>query len=118
MSKRTRRVAWLVVWVACLASPGVAGAAQKVTAEPDIQSLPGGGTFQGLVNGVAAFAGSACLAGLLVGAALWALGAHAQNYQQSSIGKKTAVTSFLAALLVGGATGIINFFLAAGSSIK
>lgn len=116
--KQRGAVSALGVWVACLAAPGLAAAAQKVNAEPDLRGLPGGGTLQGLVNGIAAFAGLACLAGLLVGAGLWAVGSHAQNYQQSSIGKKTVLTSFATALLVGGAVGIINFFLDAGAGIK
>ena len=112
-----RRVGVCAV-VVLLAVPAVAAGAGKVDANPDIGALPGGSTLQGLVNGIAAFAGLACLAGLLLGAGLWALGSHAQNYHQSSIGKKTVLTSFATALLVGGAVGIINFFLDAGGSIK
>ena len=115
---RSGRFLAAAVWAAVLLTPAVAGAAQKVDANPDIRGLPGGGTLQRLVDGIAAFAGLACLAGLLVGAGLWALGSHAQNYQQSSIGKKTVLTSFATALLVGGAVGIINFFLDAGGGIK
>ena len=118
--RSTRRSAALAVvaFAVCLLVPGVAPAAQKVGADPDITALPGGATLQGLVNGVAAFAGLACLVGLLLGAGLWALGSHAQNYHQSSTGKKTVLTSIATALLVGGAVGIINFFLATGGGIK
>ena len=118
--RSTRRSGALAVvaFAVCLLVPGVAPAAQKVGADPDITALPGGATLQGLVNGVAAFAGLACLVGLLLGAGLWALGSHAQNYHQSSTGKKTVLTSIATALLVGGAVGIINFFLATGDGIK
>jgi len=118
MNHPARRRVALCATAVLLSAPAVAAGAAKVDANPDIGALPGGGTFQGLVNGIAAFAGLACLAGLLIGAGLWALGSHAQNYHQSSIGKKTVLTSFATALLVGGAVGIINFFLAAGGSIK
>ena len=118
MSSRRRRALGVAVFAVCLSGPGVAVAAQKVGADPDITALPGGATLQGLVNGVAAFAGLACLVGLLIGAGLWALGSHAQNYHQSSTGKKTVLTSIATALLVGGAVGIINFFLATGGGIK
>ena len=116
---RTRRGSLAAgAWAALLLSPAGVVAAQRVDANPDIRALPGGATLQGLINGIAAFAGLACLAGLLIGAGLWAVGSHAQNYQQSSAGKKTVLTSFATALLVGGAVGIINFFLETGGGIK
>lgn len=118
MNRRVPRHVALSAAVAALASPATGWSAGKVDANPDIGALPGGGTLQGLVNGIAAFAALACLAGLLIGAGLWALGSHAQNYHQSSIGKKTVLTAFATALLVGGAVGIINFFLDAGGKIK
>ncbi len=54
-----------------------------VSLNPSVNALPGGGTLQDLTNGLGAWALIAALAGLLVGAAAWALGVHAQNFQQS-----------------------------------
>ena len=55
-----------------------------VSLNPDINALPGGGTLQTLTNGLGAWALIAALAGLVIGAAAWALGVHAQNFQQST----------------------------------
>jgi MFS family permease len=88
-----------------------------VTLTPDPGGLPGGQVLQGLVNGLGSWALVATLAGLVIGAALWALGAHAQNYQQSYVGRRTVLVSGLAALLVGAAPALVNFFFHAGTSV-
>jgi MFS family permease len=88
-----------------------------VTLNPSVNALPGGGTLQELTNGLAAWALVASLAGLVIGAAAWALGVHSQNYQQSMIGRRAVLVSGLAALLVGAAPTIINFFFHAGTGL-
>ena len=59
----------------------------------------------------------AALAGLLIGAAAWALGVHAQNFQQSMVGRRAVLVSGLAALLIGAAPPIINFFFHTGTAL-
>lgn len=88
-----------------------------VSLNPDPGSLPGGSVLQSLSNGLGGWALIATLVGLVVGAGLWALGAHAQNYQQSYVGRRTVLVSALAALLVGAAPALINFFFHAGQSV-
>ncbi|HUC05184.1 MAG TPA: DUF6112 family protein [Acidimicrobiales bacterium] len=88
-----------------------------VSLNPSLTSLPGGGTIQQLVNGLGAWALIAALVGLVVGAAAWALGVHSQNYQQSLIGRRAVLISGLAALLIGAAPDIVNFFFSTGSSL-
>jgi hypothetical protein len=90
---------------------------RNVTLTPSMSDLPGGGTLQSLVDGLGAWALIAALAGLLIGAAAWALGVHSQNYQQSMIGRRAVLVSGLAALLIGAAPPIINFFFATGSNL-
>jgi hypothetical protein len=85
-----------------------------VSLNPKLNELPGGGTLQALVNGLGAWALIAALAGLVIGAAAWALGVHAQNFQQSMVGRRAVLVSGLAALLIGAAPPIINFFFNAG----
>jgi Family of unknown function (DUF6112) len=91
--------------------------AVTVRLNPDPEALPGGRVLQELTNGVAAFALVFCLLGLLVGAAMWGIGSSSSNYQQTFIGKKAFGVSALAALLIGGAAAIINFFYGAGQGI-
>jgi hypothetical protein len=59
----------------------------------------------------------AALAGLLIGAAALALGVHSQNFQQSLIGRRAVLVSGLAALLIGAAPPIVNFFFHTGTSL-
>jgi MFS family permease len=88
-----------------------------VVLNPDPSQLPGGGTLQQLTNGLGGWALVAALVGLLVGAAAWALGSHSQNYQQSFVGRRTVLISGLAALIIGGAPTLINFFFHTGTSL-
>jgi hypothetical protein len=88
-----------------------------VSLNPTLSQLPGGGTLQDLTNGLAAWALVASLVGLVVGAAAWALGVHSQNFQQSLIGRRAVLVSGLAALLIGAAPTIINFFFNAGTNL-
>ncbi len=88
-----------------------------VTMNPTLNSLPGGGTLQQLINGLGAWALIAALAGLVIGAAAWALGVHAQNFQQSMVGRRAVLVSGLAALLIGAAPTIVDFFFHAGTNL-
>jgi hypothetical protein len=85
--------------------------------ESEHERPAGGGTLQDLTNGLGAWALVAALAGLFIGAAAWALGVHAQNYQQSMVGRRAVLVSGLAALLIGAAPPIINFFFHAGTNL-
>jgi MFS family permease len=88
-----------------------------VSLQPDLSQLPGGTALQNLTNGLGAWALIAALVGLVIGAAAWALGVHSQNYQQSMTGRRAVLVSGLAALLIGAAPGIINFFYGAGLKV-
>jgi hypothetical protein len=92
-------------------------ATTPVGLQEDPGNLPGGSALQTLINGVAGWALILSLAGLVVGAAAWALGAHSQNYHQSYIGRRTVLVSGLASLLIGAAPGLINFFFHTGQTI-
>lgn len=88
-----------------------------VSVSPDMNALPGGAALQSIANGVAAWALVISLLGLLIGAAIWAIGAHSSNYQQTYTGKRTLIASALAAVLVGAAPALINFFFHLGQSV-
>ena len=88
-----------------------------VSVTPDMNALPGGAALQSIANGVAAWALVISLVGLLIGAAIWAIGAHSSNYQQTYTGKRTLIASALAAVLVGAAPALINFFFHLGQSV-
>ncbi len=84
---------------------------------PTANALPGGSTLLALINGIAGWAVLLALAGLVIGAALWAIGSHSQNYQQSYVGRRAVLVSGIAALLIGAAPTLIDFFFTTGSHI-
>jgi MFS family permease len=88
-----------------------------VVLNPSTSDLPGSNVLQNLTNGIGGWALIAALIGLVVGAALWALGAHSQNYQQSFSGRRTVLVSGLAALLIGAGPGLVNFFFHSGTAV-
>jgi len=88
-----------------------------VSLTPNPNALPGGSTLQQLVNGIGAWALIFALVGLLIGAAAWALGSHSQNYHQSMVGRRAVLVSGLAALLIGAAPALVNFFFHAGTTV-
>ncbi len=90
----------------------------SITMTPDVGSLPGGNLLQQLANGLGGWALVLALAGLLIGAAAWALGSHSQNYQHSMAGRRAVLVSGLAAILIGAAPGLVNFFFTAGQGVK
>jgi hypothetical protein len=96
----------------------VLAAAGVPTLAPNPSGLPGGNVIESLTTGLEFWALMAALVGLLIGAAAWALGSHSQNYHQSFVGRRTVLVSGLAALLIGAAPGIINFFFSTGGSVQ
>jgi hypothetical protein len=54
------------------------------------------------------------MAGVIIGAVMWAFGHYSQNYQQAYNGRKGVLVSGVAAILIGAAPMMINFFLHLG----
>jgi MFS family permease len=93
-------------------------AVSGVTLNPDTGNLPGGALLQHLTDGLGGWALVFALVGLVIGAGGWALGAHSQNYHQSFNGRRTVLVSGLAALLIGAAPALVNFFFHAGQGVR
>lgn len=89
-----------------------------VTAKPDLKGLPGSNVLQQLVNGAEAWALSISLIGAFVGAALWAVASHAHNPHYAARGRMAALVSAAAALIIGAAPGLVNFFQQLGTTAK
>jgi hypothetical protein len=92
--------------------------AANVVAHPDLTGLPGSNVLQQLVNGAEAWALSIALLGAFIGAALWAVAAHAHNHHYAGRGRMAALVSAAAALIVGAAPGLVNFFSHLGSTAR
>jgi len=89
----------------------------NVTLTPSTTALPGSAALQQLTDGIAAWALIGALIALLLGAALWAVGSHTQNMHQSSQGRRAVLTSLVAAVLIGAAPALINFFFKTGLGV-
>jgi hypothetical protein len=88
-----------------------------VSLNPSITDLPGGPVLQQLANGLGAWALIGSLIALVLGAVLWAVGSHTQNMHQSAAGRRAVVTSLAAAILIGAAPSLINFFFSTGLKV-
>lgn len=93
------------------------GPPPTVQLTPNVGGLPGGVALQDLTNGIGGWALVLALVALVIGAALWALGAHSENYRQSFAGRRAVLVSAAAALVIGAGPGIINFFVGIGHGI-
>ena len=94
-----------------------AGQALFSGTKPDSTAIPGGSELMHLTQGLEWWALALALAGVIIGAASWAIGAHSQNFNQSVNGRRAVLVSGMAALIVGAAPAIINWFFQAGSSV-
>jgi Family of unknown function (DUF6112) len=95
--------------------PSVVAAA--ISLSPSATALPGSATLQQLADGIGWWALIASLVGLVVGAATWALGAHTNNYQHASGGRRAVLVSGAAALVIGAAPALLNFLFSAGQAV-
>ncbi len=88
-----------------------------VTLNPSPTNLPGSAALQSFANGIAGWGLIAALIAMVIGAVLWAIGSHSQNIHQSMAGRRAVLTSVVAAVLIGAAPAIINFFFATGKGV-
>ncbi|HWE08027.1 MAG TPA: DUF6112 family protein [Solirubrobacteraceae bacterium] len=95
-----------------------AASVAAVTAHPDLQGLPGSNVLQQLVNGAEAWALVIALLGAFIGAGLWAVASHTHNHHFAARGRMAALISGAAALVVGAAPGLVNFFAHLGATAK
>jgi hypothetical protein len=89
-----------------------------VSLTPSTADLPGSAALQQIANGIASWALIGTLIALLLGAVLWAIGSHTQNAHQSMAGRRAVITALVAAILIGAAPELINFFFKAGLAVS
>jgi hypothetical protein len=53
---------------------------------------------------------------VIIGAAVWALSAHANNYQGASRGRSAVIASGVAALLIGFGPGLVQALFSLGQA--
>jgi MFS family permease len=89
-----------------------------VSMTPNPQDIPGSNVLTQLTNGLGGWALVAAMAGIVIGAVMWAFGHYSQNWQQAYNGRKGVLVSGLAAVLIGGAPYIVNFLVQKGGTIR
>lgn len=90
----------------------------NVSLSPSSSDLPGGAALQSIADGIAGWALIGALVALVIGAGLWALGSHTQNMHQSSQGRRAVLAALIAAVLIGAAPELINFFFNTGLKVS
>ncbi len=93
------------------------GGGNGVSLSPSDSALPGSSVLHGIANGLGSWALIAAMLGIVVGAVIWAFGHYSQNYQQAYNGRRGVMVSALAAVLIGGAPRIVNFFFSQGLKV-
>jgi hypothetical protein len=81
-----------------------------VHVNPNDNGLPGVSAAVRIVGALLTFGLLAAVAGIAIGAIVWALGSHTSNPHHASRGKAGVLVSAGAAILVGSADAIVNFF--------
>jgi Family of unknown function (DUF6112) len=88
-----------------------------VVLNPTPTALPGSGTLQTIANGIAGWGLILALVAVVVGAVTWAFGSHSQNVHHAMTGRRTVLVASGAALLIGAAPILVNFFFRAGTGL-
>jgi hypothetical protein len=97
--------------------PATPGLIAGVNVSPNTTGLPGISELQNIVGALLTVGVIASLAGLVIAAIVWAVGNHSANPALAGRGKTGVLVACVAALLVGGADTLINFFVTAGGSL-
>jgi hypothetical protein len=84
---------------------------------PNSTGLPGISTLSNIVGALLTVGLIACVAGLVIAAIVWAIGTHSSNPHLSGRGKTGVLVAFAAAILIGGANVLVDFFVSTGKGI-
>ena len=70
-----------------------------------------------MANGIAGWGLVLALVAVVIGAVTWALGSHSQNIHGALAGRRPVLIGGAAALVIGAAPILINFFFHAGTGL-
>src|SRR3989442_883157 len=79
--------------------------------------LPGVKAAEKMVGALLTFGVIAAIAGLAISAIVWAVGGHSSNPQMTHRGKTGVLVALIAAVLIGGADSLVQFFTNAGTGL-
>jgi hypothetical protein len=81
-----------------------------ISVDPNSNGLPGVNAAIKIVGALLTLGLIAAVAGIAIGAMVWAVGSHSSNPHYASRGKTGVLVSAGAAVLIGSAVTIVNFF--------
>jgi hypothetical protein len=84
---------------------------------PNSNGLPGISSLSNIVGALLTIGLIACVAGLVIAAIVWAIGTHSSNPHLGSRGKTGVLVALVAAMLIGGANVLVDFFVTAGKGL-
>lgn len=94
-----------------------ARASSSVNIRPNTNGLPGVSALEHIVGALLTFGIIAAVAGIAISSATWAVGNHVSNPQVVSRGRAGVIASLAAAVLIGGAQVLVNFFAGIGPTL-
>lgn len=92
--------------------------AAGISPHPDPAGLPGGAALAKLLDGLVFVGLLVCVASVVVGGATWFLGSQGGNFNASMGGRRAVIAGIVGALVIGAAAAIVNFFFAAGGTVR
>ncbi|MGH8960965.1 MAG: DUF6112 family protein [Jatrophihabitantaceae bacterium] len=95
----------------------ILAAGPSVDVGPNKDGLPGVSEATKIVGALLTFGLIAAVAGIVLAATTWAIGSNSSNPHLAGRGKTGVIVSCLAALVVGGADILVNFFAGAGAGL-
>jgi hypothetical protein len=84
---------------------------------PNSTGLPGISSLSNIVGALLTIGLIACVAGLVIAAIIWAIGTHSSNPYLAGRGKTGVLVAFVAAILIGGANVLVDFFVTTGKGL-
>jgi hypothetical protein len=83
---------------------------------PNASGLPGSNTLLSLLGGLQFDAVLVAVAGVVIGAAVWAISSHSNNYSGASRGRSAVIASGAAALLIGFGPTLVQTLFSLGQT--
>lgn len=95
----------------------ILAAGPSVNVGPNKDGLPGVSEATKIVGALLTFGLIAAVAGVVLAAITWAMGSNSSNPHLAGRGKTGVIVSCVAALIVGAADILVNFFAGAGATL-
>jgi hypothetical protein len=97
---------------------GVLSVFAKLSISPNAGGLPGTSQVERVISGLMFWGLFACVAGVIIGGAVWAVSSHGGNHHYAQRGKASFLISAVAAAVIAAAPVVVNFFEGIGHVLR